>query len=76
MSAASDRAQAAIAALGNAAADLVIKQHAYTEALSASSQAQDAKAAADNVFVAAQVEVDAAIADLQAEKARLTDSTK
>jgi len=42
MSAASDRAQAAIAALGNAAADLVIKQHVYAEALSASSQAQDA----------------------------------
>jgi hypothetical protein len=76
MSAASDRANAAIAALANAAADLVIKQHVYAEALSASSQAQDAKAAADNVFFAAQVEVDAAIADLQAEKAKLTDSTK
>lgn len=68
MSAASDRANAAMAGLGDAAADLVLKQHAYAEALAASSQAQDVKVAAEKVFATAQAEVDAAIEALKAEK--------
>lgn len=76
MSAASDRANAAVSALGAAAADFVLKRHAYTEALLASSQAQDVKIAAENVLTAAQTEVDAAIADLQKEKSDIVDAAK